>query len=133
MSPEHHFPDADFEENAGAMPENQPTPDTMSTKKMKRKTDTAAPQDGGMGDEEFAEFLTCVIAKKFQSFGSGSGSSGGNPIAEACKDLPPEFYAGVSIRSVVDEVLRLNALRADIERHARESAQFEELLAGGDE
>jgi len=44
--------------------------------------------------------LTEKVGRKFRSFGGGHGQSG-NPLAEALKDGPLQFAAGVDIKSVV--------------------------------
>lgn len=49
--------------------------------------------------------ITALVAVKFRTFGGGRGSQW-NPIAEALKDHEPEFAAGVSVREVVEFVLK---------------------------
>lgn len=41
------------------------------------------------------------IGREFPCFGGGSGSAWGNPIAEALKDKPLVFAAGVDVENVV--------------------------------
>ena len=48
--------------------------------------------------------ITQIIGRKFCSFGGGRGSNF-NPLAEALKDEPLQFAAGVDIKSVVKSVL----------------------------
>ena len=48
--------------------------------------------------------ITQIIGRKFRSFGGGRGSRF-NPMAEALKDEPLQFAAGVDIKSVVKAVL----------------------------
>lgn len=50
------------------------------------------------------EQIVKAITENFRTFGGGNGSSF-NPIAEALKDLSPQFAAGVDINDVVEFVL----------------------------
>lgn len=49
--------------------------------------------------------ITKSVAGAFPSFGGGRKSAGWNPIADALKDNPPVFVAGVDIKAVVKFVL----------------------------
>lgn len=48
--------------------------------------------------------LVREVAKNFRSLGGGKGSKF-NPVAEALKEQPPQFAAGVDIEAVVRFVL----------------------------
>lgn len=57
-----------------------------------------------------------AIADRFQTFGggrSGTRAYGFNPVAEALKDKPLMFSAGVDVRDVINFVLNYDALRTD--------------------
>lgn len=49
--------------------------------------------------------ITASIAKKFRTFGGGTTSSWGNPIAMALADKSAQFAAGVDVKEVVEFVL----------------------------
>ena len=49
--------------------------------------------------------ITELVGHSFRSFGGGKGSNN-NPIAEALKDKPFQFAAGVDIREVVKFVIK---------------------------
>lgn len=50
--------------------------------------------------------IAAIIAAEFRTFGGGRGSSH-NPIAEALKNQPASFAAGVDVLDVVNRVLEL--------------------------
>ena len=50
--------------------------------------------------------IVADVAAEFRCFGEGSSPRiEGNPIAEAMKDQPAQFAAGVDVRQVVDFIL----------------------------
>ncbi|TXH42496.1 MAG: hypothetical protein E6Q97_35660 [Desulfurellales bacterium] len=51
------------------------------------------------------EYLVGFVASRTRTFGGGRGSRH-NPIAEALKDTPLQFAAGVDVGEVVDLVLQ---------------------------
>ena len=58
----------------------------------------------GATREKVIEDLVRQINIHFRTFGGGRGSEF-NPIAEALKDKPPSFAAGVDVRDVVEFVM----------------------------
>ena len=61
--------------------------------------------------ESDVDQITCSITNRFRCFGGGRSSPWGNPLAEALKDRPAQFAAGVDVREVVrfvaDEIYRI--------------------------
>ena len=56
--------------------------------------------------EETIDYIVAKCADKFRSFGGGSSRGiGTNPLAEALRDKPACFAAGVDIREVVNFIL----------------------------
>ena len=55
---------------------------------------------------ETVDDIVAIIAHTHRTFGGGRGSSN-NPIAEALKNNPPQFAAGVDVKAVVLDVLAL--------------------------
>lgn len=60
-----------------------------------------------LNEEQTIDYLVAQIASQFRSFGGGSSRGiGTNPIAEALRDHPAQFAAGVDIKSVVTFILK---------------------------
>lgn len=53
---------------------------------------------------EIVQVIVQIIGQRFRSFGGGQEGSN-NPVAEALKDGPLRFAAGVDIKAVVEAVL----------------------------
>lgn len=56
---------------------------------------------------ENTDDIVAIIASKFNCFGGGKNSTWGNPLAEALKNQPASFAAGVDVKAVVEAVIGL--------------------------
>ncbi len=55
--------------------------------------------------KKFKQELVKKVSANFPSFGGGMGSQW-NPLAEALKDVEPQFAAGVDISQVVEFIIK---------------------------
>lgn len=59
-----------------------------------------------MTKDELITYLTIRVGKQFRSFGGGRGGNGMNPLAEALKDSPLQFAAGVDVKEVIEFIMK---------------------------
>jgi hypothetical protein len=59
-----------------------------------------------LNEEETVRYIVGMVVSKFNCFGGGQRSPWGNPVAEALKDQPPMFAAGVDVEQVVRAVMK---------------------------